>query len=99
VPPSHQAEQLKRILPAIQSHDMSMMAELVLLCQDQINTLEVDWLAWEDPFILDCDPLALKHEREASAQETLKRLSYVLPMVERIIEFSSKELKSHRAKN
>ena len=89
-----QAEHLMRILPAVQSHDMSMMAELVLLCQDQINTLEVDWLAWEDPFILACDPAALKHDREGSTQETLKRLSYVLPMVDRIVEYCSKELEN-----
>lgn len=92
-----QAEQLKDILPDIHSHDMSMMAELVLLCRERINTLDVDWLAWEDPFILGCDPLALKHEREGSAQETRKRLSYVLPMVERIVEYSSKELISQKA--
>ena len=87
-----QAGELKNILPAIHSHDMSMMAELVLLCQERINTQEVDWLAWEDPFMLGCDPAALKHERESSPQETRKRLSYVLPMVERIVEYSSKEL-------
>jgi hypothetical protein len=84
------AELLKGLLPVVCSQDISMMAELVLHCQEQINSLEVDWLAWEDPFILGCDPLRLKQEREGSLQETQKRLAYVLPMVQRIVDYGSK---------
>lgn len=89
-----QAGQLKRILQAVQSQDMSMMAEMVLLCHEQVTALEVDWLAWEDPFILGCDPATLKNEREQSGQETLKRFSYTLPMLQRIVEYKSKSLEN-----
>jgi hypothetical protein len=48
----------------------------------------VDWLAWEDPFLLGQDPDVLKHERENSLTETNKRLNYVLPMVETLTRLS-----------
>jgi hypothetical protein len=44
--------------------------------------VEVDWLAWEDPFGLGADPKALKATRESSLEETHKRLAYVIPMLE-----------------
>ena len=52
----------------------------------------VDWLAWEDPFILNCDAAQLKRERENSLAETQKRLSYALPMME-ILADTSREHK------
>jgi hypothetical protein len=75
------ASTLAEILPAVHNHDLSMVAEMVLLLQETIRTREVDWLAWEDPFILGRDPRELKREREASLAEADKRLAYVLPMV------------------
>src|SRR6185369_12610676 len=69
-----QAAQLQAILPHIKNHDLSMVAEMVLLLKDEIQTQSVDWLAWEDPFICDRDPRQLKQEREQSSAETQKRL-------------------------
>jgi hypothetical protein len=48
----------------------------------------VDWLAWEDPFLLGRDPAEMKAEREQSTDEYEKRLSYCLPMVEALVQFS-----------
>ena len=55
---------------------------MVLLLIDRIHTQDVDWLAWEDPFILTRDAQQLKAERENSQQETYKRLTYVIPMLQ-----------------
>lgn len=82
------ASDLAHVLPAVKNHDLSMVAEIVLQLQADIQTREVDWLAWEDPFILGRDPGELKREREASLQEAQKRLAYVLPMVEAMLSYS-----------
>lgn len=81
------AGQLQAILPQVRRHDLAICAELVLLLKETIRTKEVDWLAWEDPFILNRDPHQLKQEREQSPAETQKRLTYVLPMIEAIHQF------------
>jgi len=86
-----QAGQLKEIMPHITKPDLSMVAEMILQVQENVKTREVDWLAWEDPFILGRDADELKHERENSLDETRKRLAYVLPMVEMLAEFSKNE--------
>ena len=83
-----QAGQLREIMPLIKKHGMSMVAELVLHVQADVKTRDVDWLAWEDPFILGQDAGELKQERENSLVETQKRLSYVLPMVEMLAKFA-----------
>jgi len=83
-----QAWQLREIMPKIKRYDLSMVAELILHVQEGVKTREVDWLAWEDPFILGRDAGELKRERESSLEETRKRLSYVLPMVELLTRFS-----------
>ena len=75
------ASTLAEILPQVHNHDLSMVAEMVLLLQEGIRTREVDWLAWEDPFILGRGARELKRERQASLAEVDKRLAYVLPMV------------------
>ena len=85
-----QATQLKEIMPLIKRHDISMVAEMVLHAQADVKTREVDWLAWEDPFILGRDAGELKQERENSLAETRKRLAYVLPMVEMLTKFAMK---------
>ena len=84
------AGQLQAILPQVQRHDLAVCAELVLLLKETIQTREVDWLAWEDPFILNRDPHQLKREREQSPAETQKRLAYVLPMIEAIHHFHAR---------
>ena len=87
------ASQLVRILPMVRNPDLSMVAEMVLLLQPEIKTKDVDWLAWEDPFILLRDPEELKHEREISPEETQKRLSYAVPMVETMVQYALKQKK------
>ena len=70
---------LREILLDVKSVDMSMLAEITLCLRDQLHSRPVEWLAWEDPFLLSCDPVQLKHERENSVQETRKRLAYIVP--------------------
>lgn len=83
-----QAGQLAEILPHTRQPDLSMVAEIVLEMLDQLHTKDVDWLAWEDPFILGRDPQDLRIERENSLLETHKRLAYVLPMMQVLIQYS-----------
>jgi len=83
-----QAKQLHAIMPLVKNPDLSMVAEMIFYMQDDIKTRDVDWLAWEDPFILKRDPVELKQERENSLLETNKRLKYVLPMVETLTRLS-----------
>ena len=84
-----QAKHLRPIMPKIKNSNLSMVAEMILHLQDNIQTRDVDWLAWEDPFIFERDADELKRERENSLEETQKRLSYVLPMVELLTKFST----------
>jgi len=67
---------------------LSMVAEMIFYMRDEIKTRDVDWLAWEDPFILHRDESELKLEREGSLNETNKRLGYVLPMLETLTRLS-----------
>ena len=80
------ARQLQAILPHVKNRDISMVAEIPLLLRDSIQTKDVDWLAWEDPFILHRDAHELKREREQSVAETRRRLSYVIPMLKLLDE-------------
>ena len=82
------ANRLQEIMPRVKNSDMSMLAEMVLLVQDNVKTKAVDWLAWEDPFILSRDPGELSSERESNPAETQKRLAYALPMVETLMQYS-----------
>ena len=82
------AAELCEIMPLIKNDDLSMVAEMIFYMQDHIQTREVDWLAWEDPFIFSRDAEELKLERENSLAETNKRLRYVLPMIETLTRFS-----------
>ena len=83
------AGQLRQVMPLVKNHDLSVVAEMIFYLQDEIKTREVDWLAWEDAFILSRDPLELKHERENSLSETRRRLSYVLPMIDTLTRLSA----------
>ncbi len=87
------AAQLERTLPLVRNPDLSMVAEMVLHLQSDIRTKEVDWLAWEDPFILSRDAEELKRERENSPEETQKRLAYAMPMVEAMVQYALKQKK------
>lgn len=77
-----QAKRLLSILPQIQRQDISFVAELVTLMREDIQATGVDWLAWEDPFILKRESGELKREREGSQAESLKRLAYVSGMMD-----------------
>lgn len=83
------AEELGEIMPLVKNPDLSMVAEMIFYLQDNIRTRNVDWLAWEDPFILSRDPRELKHERENSIAEVRRRLSYTLPMIETLTNLSA----------
>lgn len=76
------AQDLASCLPIMGREDLSMMAELIWCIKDRVRTKAVDWLAWEDPFVLGGDSEALRAERENSVDELEKRLSYVLPMLD-----------------
>ena len=82
------AEQLREIMPRVKNRDLSMVAEMIFHMQDEVQTRDVDWLAWEDPFIFSRDSAELKFERENSLEETNKRLRYVLPMIEMLTRLS-----------
>ena len=75
------AADLEGQLPCLTRPDISMVAQLVIGLADRIQTKSVDWLAWEDPFILGIEARQLRRERESSRTETLKRLAYVIPML------------------
>lgn len=83
------AGQLREIMPLVRNPDLSMVAEMIFYLQDDIKTRGVDWLAWEDPFILARNAVELKDERENSLDETRKRLKYVLPMIDTLTRLSS----------
>jgi hypothetical protein len=83
-----QARQLRELMPLVRNPDLSMVAEMIFYMQEDIKTCDVDWLSWEDPFILARDAAELKRERENSLAETNKRLRYVLPMIETLTRFS-----------
>jgi hypothetical protein len=82
------AGELHEIMPLVKNQDLSMVAEMIFYLQADVQTRAVDWLAWEDPFILSRDPMALKRERENSRIETNKRLNYVIPMIETLTRLS-----------
>ena len=84
-----QAAQLEEILPRVQRRDLSMVAEMIVPLIDNVSSQDVDWLAWEDPFIYSRNADKLKNEREKSVSETLKRLAYVIPMVQLIAEIAN----------
>jgi len=84
-----QAQQLQGILPRIRGHDLDVLTEIVLLLKDSIETRDVDWLAWQDPFLHSRDPGQLKQERENSLQETQKRLGRLIPVLQRLVESTS----------
>ena len=83
------AGQLREIMPLVKNPDLSMVAEMIFYLQESIQTRAVDWLAWEDPFVLGREATDLKHERENSLQETRRRLKYVLPMIETLTRLSA----------
>lgn len=80
------ARQLAEALPYVRNSDPSMLAEVLLELDGEVHTRDVDWLAWEDPFILGVDAGALRAERENSAAEAGKRLAYVISILRLLAE-------------
>jgi hypothetical protein len=91
------AAELSEIMPLVRNDDLSMVAEMIFYMQDHIKTRDVDWLAWEDPFIFSRDSNELKLERENSLDETNKRLRYALPMIETLTRLSTTKLAPHES--
>ncbi len=83
-----QAARLRTLMPFVRGHDFTMLAEMILFLQDEIQTKDVDWLAWEDPFLLARPAAELQRERAGDCLETHKRLAYVIPMLQRLFEYS-----------
>ena len=77
---------LREIMPGVKNVDISMLAEMTLLLRDKLASKAVDWLAWEDPFLLARDAAHLKAERENSPLETQKRLAYIVPTLQLIAD-------------
>ncbi|HOU12381.1 MAG TPA: hypothetical protein PKZ84_04635 [Anaerolineae bacterium] len=51
---------------------------MTLLLRDKLVSKEVDWLAWEDPFLFGRGAAQFKLERENSLLEAQKRLAYII---------------------
>ena len=85
-----QASRLNEIMPRVRNRDLSMVTEMILSLQSDVKTRDVDWLAWEDPFVLSRDPEDLRQERENDPAETQKRLAYTMPMVETLLHYALK---------
>ena len=81
-----QSHLLASLLPHIHGHDFRILLEIILLVRDQLLTKNVDWLEWEDPFVLGRDPQELRQERDASPYETYRRLQYVVPFLQMLYE-------------
>jgi hypothetical protein len=92
------AVELREVIPLVENPGLSMVAEMIYYLQWDIQTREVDWLSWEDPFILGRDAEELKRERENNLEETHKRLSYALPMIQILTRLSQAELKKAELK-
>ncbi|EKD99625.1 MAG: hypothetical protein ACD_22C00221G0008 [uncultured bacterium] len=79
-------DRLNKVLPNLTARNFCVFFQLVFSLRDEINTGDVDWLSWEDPFILDKDPQKYKLERETDPAELEKRMSYVLPGIKYLFE-------------
>jgi hypothetical protein len=92
------AGELCDVMPLVKEPGLSMVAEMIYYLQSSIQTRDVDWLSWEDPFILQREAAELKQERENSLEETHRRLSYALPMIQRLTMLSRSTVKKDELK-
>lgn len=76
---------LTQVIPHLSIQDYTFMAEMIVFFKDSLVMKEVDWLSWEDPYIYDRNADELRAEREHSADETAKRLSYVVPIMNYLV--------------
>ncbi len=70
---------LRDLLDHLTGRDFVILIEMVLLLREQLLLRAVDWLAWEDPYILGVSAETLRHQRENSQTETEKRIRGLLP--------------------
>ena len=67
------ADALGAIIPRTKRPDMSMVAEIVVQAMGQpIRTKDVDWLAWEDPFLAGRDACQLKRRARGESSGNAK---------------------------
>lgn len=72
-------------IPRIRSRDFGLLPEIVLLLKDHLQTQDVDWLAWEDPFIFGRDAAELQAERDNDPVEIQKRLLWNKAVLEQVL--------------
>ncbi len=80
------SKRLTEVFQNVVTHDLTILAEIILQLKNELNIQQVNWLAWEDPFIEGKDLEKLKTEREHSHDEVSKRLSYVIPILEYLLK-------------
>jgi hypothetical protein len=80
------AHTLAESLPHVRYRDFRILVELVLHVLDSLQTRDVDWLAWEDPYILGINASELRASREMDPEETRKRLRGLTPLMQPLIE-------------
>lgn len=73
---------LQTALARTRERTWAFVSELVLNLGAGVHTKSVDWLAWEDAFILGVEEASLKRQRENDPQETRKRMAYVGQMLQ-----------------
>jgi hypothetical protein len=76
------AETLKKIAEKVKTPDFRILAELIFPIKDDLVVKKVDWLEWEDPFVLGKESAGFKKEREESVEENQKRMKYVMSTIE-----------------
>lgn len=84
------ARDLAAALPHIHHRDFRILVEIILQVLPTLQTREVDWLTWEDPYILGIDADTLRRRRESDPAETQKRLRGLTPLMQPLIEYLSK---------
>jgi hypothetical protein len=89
------ARQLAGILRRVTHPALSVLSEMLYWLKDTVRTQDVDWLAWEDPYILNRDADDLRRERENSVIETCKRLSYVIPCIQYLYDATNHREANH----
>jgi hypothetical protein len=76
------AKTLQNVIPGIKGHGFDILLEIILAVREQLITKDVDWLEWEDPFVLQVDAETLRKQRDNDPQEYKKRLVYIIPFLQ-----------------
>ncbi len=81
------AQIMQQTLPDIKGHDFRILLEIILLVRNQLLTRDVDWLEWEDPFVLNVDADTLLAQRDHDPLEVQNRMSYIIPFLQILYDF------------